>query len=206
MMGSWSFSSTSKEEATMKKALLIAAAVMFIAGAASAQVLPPVGYIGIFADATHNTDPAANFVCPAQYGQCQGWIWCLPDAAGLQAAEFAVSLPATMVQLASVKNPAIAVELGALATGISVAFAEGQCQMDWTWLYQLTYMVLAPVPQKVEIIPHPGTLPEPAYQFATCALGYPIVPCIYLTPLYVCWTPSPIGVEDTNWGAIKALF
>jgi len=189
----------------MKKALLIAAAVMFIASAASA-VLPPVGYIGIFADGTHNTNPAANYACPAMYGQCQGWIWCLPDANGLQAAEFAVSLPATMVQLASVKNPIIAVELGSLAGGISVAFAEGSCQMDWTWLYQLTYMVLAAIPQKVEIVPHPGTLPVPAYQFADCRPGYPIVPCIYITPLYVCFTPSPLGVEQTNWGAIKSLF
>jgi len=189
----------------MKKALLIAAAVMFIASAASA-VLPPVGYIGIFKDMTHNTDPAANYVCPAAYGAFQAVIWCLPDANGLQAAEFAVGRPATLFQTASGKNSIIAVELGSLTGGISVAFAEGSCQQDWTWLYQLTYLALAAIPQKVEIIPHPGTLPVPAYQFATCEPGYPIVPCIYLTPLYVCWTPSPLGVEQTNWGAIKSLF
>jgi len=189
----------------MKKALLIAAAVMFVASAASA-VLPPVGYIGIFANATHDTDPAANYICPALYTPTPAWIWCLPSVNGLQAAEFAVSLPATMVQLSAVKNPNITVELGSLGAGISVAFGEGMCNTDWVYLYQLSYMVLAAVPQKVDIIPHPGTLPLPAYQFATCQPGYPIEPCLYLTPLYVCMSPSPLGVEQTNWGAIKSLF
>ncbi len=188
----------------MKKALLIAAAVMFIASAASA-VLPPVGYIGIFMDMTHNTDPAANYVCPpAPYVSFQAVIWCLPSEFGLQAAEFAVGLPATIIETAAVKNPNITVELGSRANGLSVAF--GECNLDWVWLYQLTYLPLATAPTKVEIIPHPGTLPLPAYQFASCLPGYPIEPCLYLTPLYVCFTPSPLGVEQTNWGAIKSLF
>jgi len=193
----------------MKKALLIAAAVMFIASAASA-VLPPVGYIGIFKDATHATDPAANTVCPGPYGMFQAWIWCLPSVNGLQAAEFAVSFPPTILVQATVKNAGITVELGTLAGGISVAFGEGLCQREWVNLYQLTCVVLSPTPitQKVDIIPHPGTLPTPAYQFANCLPGYPIEPCIYITPLYLCWTPDPgpLGVEQTNWGAIKSLF
>jgi hypothetical protein len=127
---------------------------------------------------------------------------------GLQAAEFAVQLPPIVIETAAVKNPNITVELGSRPNGISVAFGEGMCNTDWVWLYQLTYVYLSttPVPCKVEIIPHPGTLPLPAYQFASCLPGYPIEPCIYLTPLYVCWTPSPLGVEQTNWGAIKSLF
>jgi hypothetical protein len=192
----------------MKKALLIAAAVMFVASSLFAQELPPIGYIGVFADATHNTNPAANYVCPGPYGSFGAWIWCLPSENGLQAAEFAVSFPPVILVSASVKNPLIAVELGALATGISVALAEGSCQTDWVWLYQLTCVLLSPTPVsvKVDIIPHPGTLPLPAYQFASCELGYPIEPCIYLTPLYICMEPSPLGVQQTNWGAIKSLF
>jgi hypothetical protein len=191
----------------MKKALLFAAAVLFVASSVSA-VLPPLGYIGVFADATHNTDPAANYTCPAQYGNFMAWIWCLPGENGIQAAEFAVSFPATTVTLLTTKNPLITVELGSLPGGMSVAFGEGSCQMDWVWLYQLSMMQLAlpTAPAKIEIIPHPGTLPVPAYQFATCELGYPIEPCINLTPLYVCMEPSPLGVEQTNWGAIKSLF
>jgi hypothetical protein len=55
----------------------------------------------------------------------------------------------------------------------------------------------------INILPHPGTLPVPAYQFATCEPGYPIEQCRYYTPLHLC--PS-LGVEETSWGAIKSLF
>jgi hypothetical protein len=131
---------------------------------------------------------------------------CLPSVNGLQAAEFAMNLPAGLViQLAAVKNPGITVELGSLAAGISVAFGEGLCQTDWVYIYQLSLMTFGATPQKVDIIPHPGTLPLPAIQFASCLLGYPIEPCTYLTPLYLCQA-GPLGVQETNWGAIKSLF
>jgi hypothetical protein len=221
-----------REETTMKKALLIAAAVMFVASSVFA-VLPPKGYIGLFTDATHSVgDPefypnAHNTVCPAPYGTFPCWIWCLPSVNGLQAAEFAVFYPPTIITLATVKNPGITVELGTLPTGISVAFGEGACQMDWVWLYQLNLMNLAPIPiwalppnytypglppsppaMYVAIIPHPGTLPAPAIQFASCLPGYPIEPFRNWTPLYLCYDPGsgPLGVEQTNWGAIKSLF
>ncbi len=193
----------------MKKALLIVVAIAFVTGSAFA-IPPPLGYIGLFKDATHNTDPAANTVCPSVYGQFQCWIWCLPSVNGLQAAEFAVSFPPTVVRLAVVENPCIVVGLccGSLPTGISVAFSESCCQMDWVWTHQITLMSLAATPAKIEIVPHPGVLPAPAYQFASCELGYPIEPCINLTPLYICWNPDPgpLGVRETSWGAIKSLF
>jgi len=197
----WIESVVSREEAALKKVLLIAAAVMLIASGSNAQVLPPVGYIGIFKDATHST--YYNPICPDLYAQFHAWIWCLPDVNGLQAAEFAVSFPATAVEQFHVKNPGIAVEFGSLTTGSSVAFAEGLCQRDWVWLYDITMVLLARSYSRIEIIPHPGTLPIPTYQFATCQLGYPIVPCRYLTPLHICPTWD---VEETSWGAIKGLF
>jgi hypothetical protein len=189
----------------MKKAMLLAVAILILAG--SAFALPPQGYIGVFKDATHNTVVGQNTVCPAQYGNFACWIWCLPSVNGLQAAEFAVSFPATTVTLATVKNPGITVELGTLAAGISVAFGEGQCQMDWVWIYQLTMMQLGPpvLPAQIKIILHPGTLPAPSMQFASCLPGYPIEPLRNLTPLYIC-SDGPLGVEQTNWGAIKSLF
>ena len=116
------------------------------------------------------------------------------------AAEFDLLFPSTVVTLATVKNPnAIPIDC-CLPPGISIAFNE--CQVDWVWLYQLTMMSLATIPAKIEIIPHPLAL---AYQFATCELGYPIEPCINLTPLYIC-QEGGYGVEETNWGAIKSLF
>jgi hypothetical protein len=190
----------------MKKALLIAAAIMFVAS--SAFALPDHGYIGMFKDMTHNTSPAANTVCPATYGQFHGYIMILPSVNGLQAAEFAVSFPPTVVTLVTTKNPGITVELGNLPGGMSVAFGEGMCQTDWVMIYDLQLMFLGGAQLKIDIIPHPGTLPLPAMQFANCLPGYPIEPLTYLTPLYLCWTPDPgpLGVQQTNWGAIKSLF
>ncbi len=187
----------------MKKAILLVAAIIFVASSVSAQ-LPPVGYIGIFKDATHNTDPGANVICPAPYSQFQAWIWILPPATGMQAAEWAVLFPATTVTLLTTQHPNISVALGTMATGISVAFAEGACNMEWVWTHQLQMMSLGAAPCKIEIIKHPTTQP-PAHQAATCELGYPIVPLINLTPLYLCMDGS-VGVQETNWGAIKSLF
>ena len=188
----------------MKKALLIAAAVMFVAS--SAFALPGTGYIGLFKDVTHNTDPAANTVCAGPYGMIHCWIWALPSARGLQAAEFKINFPAVALVQTTVKNPSITAELGTLANGISVAF--GSCQMDWLWIYDLGIVILSPTPviAKIDIVEHPTTLPLPAIQFANCQLV--LEPFIYLTPLYLCWVPDPgpLGVQETNWGAIKSLF
>jgi hypothetical protein len=182
----------------------MAVAAVFAASSALA-VLPPVGYIGLFTDAAHYD----NTVCPGVYVQFPCWIMCLPSVHGLQAAEFGISFPPTAIVLATVQNPLTArLCCGALPTGVSVSFGEGMCQMDWVWLYQLTMMSLAASPGKIEIVPHPDVRPLPAYQFASCELGYPIEPCINLTPLYICWSPDPgpLGVREASWGAIKSLF
>jgi hypothetical protein len=183
----------------MKKAVLFAAALMLVA--TSAFALGPKAYIGIWADEAHSVCS----VSPPMYGSTPAYIYILPSERGLQAAEFRCVLPSTIVQTASLKNPGITVELGSLANGISVAFGEGMCQMDWTWIYNLTLLVLATVPTVVEITPHPGTLPEPAYQVASCLPGYPIEPVVKLTSLYF-YQSCVIGTEETSWGAIKSMF
>jgi hypothetical protein len=147
-----------------------------------ASDLPQTGYIGIWADQNHlDCD-----VFPPQYTTFDVWIWCLPSVRGLQAAEFAVSFPATVITLSMVQRPDIAVSLGSLTTGISVAFSQNDCQRDWVWMHHLTCMSLTTnVPGYIGIIPHPATLPLPAYQFASCEPGYPIEPCMNSGPLYV---------------------
>jgi hypothetical protein len=193
----------------MRKAVLSVALIALAAG--SAVALPETGYIGLFADATHNTDPTSGGsgynVCPPQYGQFQCWIWCLPGERGLQGAEFAVSFPPTVIVLAVTTHyPSITQEIGSLDGGIIIAFRD--CQADWVWTHHFTCMSLAAgVPAQIRIVPHPGSRP-PTYQFANCWLGYPIEPCIILCPLYICYQypEGPLGIEQTNWGAIKSLF
>ena len=139
------------------------------------------GYIGIWADANHvDCD-----VFPSQYTQFDAYIWCLPSVRGLQAAEFAVSLPATVVILAIDQYPDITLSLGSFPTGISVVFGEGNCQMDWVWTHRFTCLSLANTPGLISIMPHPAVQPVPAYQFASCEAGYPIESCTILSHLYV---------------------
>ena len=169
---------------------------------------PAQGYIGIWADQYHS----GCDVFPAQYALFDAWIWCLPSDNGLQAAEYAVSLPSKVIILSVVQNPDIAVSLGTLTAGISVAFGEGYCQTDWVWTHHVTCMSLTQAdPGIIEIIPHPGVLPQPAYQFANCTLGFPIEPCAVLSNLYVNqWCgppPAPVltGVEVLNPLSLRAM-
>jgi hypothetical protein len=173
-----------------------------LAGSVSAAHYP-IGYIGVFKDATHDIYQTLTPVCPDVFGTFDAWIWCLPGENGLQAADFAVGIPATTAIVGSLQNPIITIAIGRLPEGISIAFSEGMCQTDWVWTHRLTLMLLEHAAGTIEIMPNPDIKPNPAYQFASCLLGYPTEPCIRLASLYVCYS---IGVERTNWGAIKRLF
>jgi len=195
----------------MKKALLIAAAVMFVASSVVASDAP-VSYIGLFKDINHTmTDPVGNSVCTTASFYC--WIWCLPSDRGMYGADFCLTKPASedpyidIVVTTATINPGITAPLGDLWTGMSVTFST--CQLDWIWLYNLRmrdYSDLTPVTGLIEVIPHPATEPEPALQLVNCNMD--LEPFVYLTPLYLCPdpTPGPLGVQESNWGAIKSLF
>ena len=94
----------------MKKAMLLAVAVLLVAG--SAFALRSNGLHRCFQGCDTHTDVGGNSICPAQYGQFRLGFGVLPSENGLQAAEFAVSFPATIIVSATVKNPGITVELG----------------------------------------------------------------------------------------------
>ena len=188
----------------MKKVLLIAAAVMLIASSVSAT-----GYIGIYKDLAR----AYNYV-NCNVGSVTGYIWCLPPAEGIIAAEFAVSFPPPPAggysTVAVAPNPLLSgAAIGTLETGVSCVFMA--CQTSWVYTHKFTLynydefdeQVFFTVPGQVKIIPHPVV---GVYQFDTCVDFDPLVPFVYLTPLYVCSTLHPLGVQEKNWGAIKSLF
>ncbi len=147
-----------------------------------AGALSDTGYIGIWADANHYFCDAS----PIMYTLFDAWIWCVPSQLGLIAAEFAVSIPATVILISTVKNPDIVqppVLEPPITQGASVMF--NSCQYEWTWTHHLTCMELATIPDVIQIIPHPGVQPQPAYQFHNCEPGYPVEPCVILTNLYL---------------------
>ncbi len=189
----------------MKRMVMIATGLLLLAGSAFAQPfpgLPDTAYVGLFADTGHSVRTVTFGGAPAIF---HWYIFWLPSTRGLMAAEFKISAPSNVAGVTTVaKDPAITVELGTLTAGISIAFHADSCQSDWVWSHHLTSFLLNATQSQIELIEHP-TLDPPAYQVATCELGYPIEPVKRLTHLYLNWDGG-LGVQSKSWGAIKSLF
>jgi len=179
----------------MKKVLLIAAALLIVASTVNA--LPPVGYIGLFADAGHQV---CNVMAPAPFYPFTMWIWCLPSVNGMQAAEWMVTYPTNIIGSTVTQNPDITVALGSLNAGISVAYAN--CNLDWVWTHNQACYITDLAPSWIRIVPHPTA---GAYQFANCQLGYPIEAILLLNNLAIN-QGCIVATQDATWGAIKSLF
>ena len=181
----------------MKKVLLVAAALLILAGSLNAA--PPRGYIGLYADMGHSVCSVVN---PGGFLPFNMYIWCLPGQDGMTAAEFAISYPASVIPSTVTLNPAITVSLGTLTAGTSVAF--GACNYDWVWTHQQACYLTATTPGYIMIIPDPTALP-PAYQYATCALGNPLEQIQILSNLAMNQA-CVVATQNASWGAIKSLF
>jgi len=177
----------------MKKALLIAVAILMVASAVNAK-----GYIGLFADGSHSV---CN-VMSTGFTPFTMWIWCLEEQVGLTAAEFAIGFPTNVIASTVTINPLIAAALGTIQAGTSVSFFA--CQNDWVWTHQVACYVVSTSPDIIQVIADPGAIP-PAYQFSTCELGGPLEPITRLSHLYLN-QPCVYATKDASWGAIKSLF
>jgi hypothetical protein len=190
----------------MKRMVLIALGLLLLAGSGFAQPypgLPDTAYVGLFSDAAHTLHQVNYGGSPAAF---QWYIFFLPNKNGLIAAEFKIQLPANVASATILaKDPAITVELGGLTAGISVALAEGTCRSDWFYLYRIQSILLSNVQSQVELVENPNTLPLPAYQVASCELGYPIYPLKRYCQLSLNYDGG-VAVEHQSWGAIKSLF
>jgi hypothetical protein len=190
----------------MKRLVLVAIALLLLAGSSFAQPypgLPDTAYVGIFTDEAHTAYQVNYGASPASF---QYYIFFLPNKMGFQAAEFKLLLPANAVgSTVLAKDLAITAELGTLTGGISVALAEGTCRTDWFYLYKISSVLMSNVQSQIMIVEHPGIIPYPAYQVASCEPGYPIYPLKRYCHLSLNYDGG-IGVEETSWGAIKSLF
>jgi len=185
----------------MKKALLLAFAILLISGAVNAQ-LPPDGYIGLYADEAHST----QCVNGTGFYPFTLWIWCWPSVRGQICAEFLVQYPANVITSTVTPNDAIiSVTLGDLANGMSVCYVG--CELDWNWPFQQAMYCTDPTQTMITIGAHPDV---GVYQFANCDSGYPTEPCIAYPSLLLNVLPDDcpeiVGTEETSWGAIKSLF
>lgn len=185
----------------MKKALLLAVALLMISAAAYA-----CPSIGLYVDDIHSV----WCVTGAGFYPVEMWVWSLGNPHTLQVGkmcdEFMVCYPANVIQSTVTWNtPIISVSLGDLASGLSVCYIV--CQTDWFWIcHQLLY-VTDGTPTHVYICDHPDV---GAIQYASCEPGYPVYPNPALTNLYLNYGPTEevcnfIGTETSSWGAIKSM-
>jgi hypothetical protein len=213
-------SKATREEATMKKALLVAVALILVAGAVNAA---PVNrsYIGLFTGPV----PGSPFVPPTSpSGECSVmytgsrttfymYIFVLPGVyqtspnptptEGLMAVEFRLVLPELEdnVSLSTkYKNPAITVEYGDILDNCAVSF--GVCQTGWTVLYCYKAYLYDDVASVIEVA---ESNESGALQIANCEPGYQKKPLTKMSYLYMnqeCF----YGTKDATWGAIKSMF
>ena len=186
----------------MKKAVLLAVALLLVAGVVNAQQSFPLGYIGLFTGEDHSAWCASGTgMYPVEV-----WILCLPGSLGQICAEFMLCSPLNVITSTVTWNtPLISVSLGDLDIGLSVCYVA--CQTDWHWIAHRLYYVIDPSQTMIEICPHPDT---GVYQFSNCEPGYPIEPCTKLTNMYLNYTGEDpecqaMGTEDASWGAIKSM-
>jgi hypothetical protein len=178
------------------------AIVAVLLGAVAVSAAPQRGYIGLFADEYHATCDVINTSGSIMYPFTL-WIWCLPSVNGMIAAEFAISFPGIVIPSVVTLNPLIAMSLGTLWDGTSVAF--GTCNNDWVWTHHVDCYLTSTTLGDIRIIPDPKTQP-PAYQFYACTLGNPPESISKLTDLNLNYADCFYATKDESWGAIKELF
>ena len=180
----------------MKKALLVVAAIALLAGSVNAG---PTPYIGLYVDAHSN----CRQDIPVAYVPFSMFVWVLPSDNGMMCAEYMLEMPAWMMNTATVVNPDHSVALGSNFGGISICF--GICQLEWTWLYELTmFPMSAGLLDYVNIVAHPEA---GAISTANCEPGYPMEEMIVLNNLGLnqdC--EEAIANEISSWGAIKGMY
>jgi len=185
----------------MKKALLIAAAILFVASALNANA-----YIGIWNDIGHQV---CSVAATTPYSTFSGYLMAYPPEIGMKSVECSVQIPTTVYKIGEVANPDInltMIHANGLGYGGTWNFAT--CHNDWTYVYQWTFLIYnvppgpVPVVDVITIGPHYGAVPVAA-NMATC-LVTKIQPTL-LTHLYIN-QPCEYAVEEASWGAIKSMF
>ena len=182
----------------MRKATLLAIALLFVAGTASAEFTGH--YIGLFTGEDH------SYWCVDGVGfyPAEVWIMSKPGPNGIICNEFSICYPPNAIQSTVTWNtPIISVTLGDLPSGLSVCYIV--CQYDWFWIAHQAIWVTDPTQTFLAVCPHPDI---GIYQVADCTPGYPTVECWGISDFYLNFGPEEcpaIGTEDTSWGAIKQM-
>lgn len=188
----------------MKKVLMFFLASVLLSGAAAAQY--DMGYMAFFTDASRTTNCVAESSIPPPPGNIvQCYIFCLPSVRGQMGAEFQVNLPANTALITTLDSPNVALSMGDLQTGISLAV--GVCQTDWNWIMQVIMYVNDNSQTALSFAPHSGT---GFLVFPNCEINFPTEDIRVLNQLLLNIDPGDpacvFGTSEASWGAIKSMY
>jgi hypothetical protein len=166
-------------EAAMKALIAQSVLVVVVLCAVWTGTASGTAYLGIYADADHAIVRVDGTL---PWYNADVWVWCLPDARGLQAAQFGLSYPPNaFADMYSITlNPDITAALGSPTEGISVAF--DVCRHEWTWILHQRFWVADSAYGEVRLVPDSSVVP-PMLAIADCEPGYPYYPVSILNNL-----------------------
>ena len=181
----------------MKKALLLGAALMFIASGASAQM------IGLFVDANH-----ADWNVDMPSGVAYVYVFASPTAEGMTCLELAtVADNANFMAFATAWAPDAAEARMGNIPNENLVGCWTSCKFEWTWLCNAGLFMMSGDPLTVTPVPYSG---QPFMKVLDCSTpaveqeGIPYSEVCINHPV-----PCPLlitAVEESSWGAIKNLY
>ena len=147
---------------------------------------------------------------PMPYEEFTGWVYANGMECYMTASEFMIAAPPG-IMMTGFEIPPGSLNLGDPMSGVSITYwpplnGYETCQllctvnfvaMNWCWNYGGPHGILADAPMRV--VPHPDT----GLIAVTCWPENQMVGLIGMTST-IC--PTQIGVHETSWGGIKALY
>jgi hypothetical protein len=185
----------------MKKALLLAVALMMVASAANA------GWIDLFSASTH--DAWCLYPPPVQYVPITIYMIARPPADGFRATECKITIPDPCASITNVTyHPNMNLAFGEWPTGMSLSFSA--CMLD-PWVLCATIQVLSldcAWSTDCQVIELSERNDSEFLGFATCGTGFPPEAAGHQFNVYLNCDPCPdiVATEDASWGAIKNLY
>ena len=183
----------------MKRVLLVAVALLVLAGASYAQG-PDSTYVGLFFDLTRTIPSRVDYIVadPPHPTPFYLYIFFLPSVRGLYAASYSIYLPANITMGSVTNHPNISLAMGDCVTGISVVWTD--CTYDWIYSQRVRCFLLDATQDQITIGPRGDT---GDFSIANCDMmdeSY-----IKFTYLYLNYD-GELRTENKSWGAIKSLY
>jgi len=183
----------------MKRVLLVAVALLVLAGASYAQG-PDSTYVGLFFDLTRTIPSRVDYVVadPPHPTPFYSYIFFLPGAKGLYAASYSIIFPAN-IQMGSVTNYTNLFTMGDLVAGISVVWPDS-CRHDWIYSQRVRCFLLDATQDQIRIWPRADS---GDFLIANCdMMDESYRKFTYLSLNY----DGELRTENKSWGAIKSLY